>query len=105
MSDSLALLLESVYSLENFIYLDPITDFLALSIVRKKIAESKLEICNTISIKQLTSMVLESDGNVIIKLPDGKNLVISKDFIEWFRGFTDGEGSFGFRHLSCNSFG
>lgn len=79
MSDSLALLIESVYSLENFIYLDPITDFLALSIVRKKIPGSKLEICNTMGLKQLTSMILESDGNVIIKLPVGKNLIISKD--------------------------
>lgn len=31
---------------------------------------------------------------IILELPDGKKLVLSLDFLEWFRGFTDAEGSF-----------
>lgn len=36
----------------------------------------------------------------MIKLPDGHKLTISREFIEWFRGFADAEGSFG---LTINS--
>lgn len=32
--------------------------------------------------------------SVTLELPGGEQLVLSRDFIEWFRGFTDGEGSF-----------
>jgi hypothetical protein len=31
---------------------------------------------------------------IILELSNGKKLVLSLDFLEWFRGFTDAEGSF-----------
>ena len=113
---------ESTYSLVNSIDSQStaaFTDLFALSVVnvRKKIAESKLEICKTVDLKQLTSMILESDDNVVIELPDKKKFILSmplpsplrgegrgKDFIEWFRGFTDAEGSFKFKATKVNSF-
>ena len=36
----------------------------------------------------------KKDFLLVLKLPGGEQLVLSRDFIEWFRGFTDAEGSF-----------
>jgi hypothetical protein len=48
-----------------------------------------------------TSQIQEySEETIVIKLPDGHKLTISREFIEWFRGFADAEGSFG---LTINS--
>lgn len=87
-TSSLVLFFLIAYSLVNYIDSEPITNLLALSAVnvRKKIDGSKLETCNTVDLNQLTSMTVESDGNVIIKLPEDQKLILSKDFIEWFRG-------------------
>jgi hypothetical protein len=41
-----------------------------------------------------TSISQDLDQKVIIELPEGKELLIRKSFLEWFRGFTDAEGSF-----------
>jgi hypothetical protein len=34
------------------------------------------------------------DSQLAFELPGGKQLVLSRDFVEWFRGFTDAEGNF-----------
>ena len=39
--------------------------------------------------------------SVIIKLMTGKKIVISLDFIEWFRGFVDAEDNFRFSRTPC----
>ena len=43
----------------------------------------------------------QKDGSVLVDLPlpdkEKYKLVLSREFIEWFRGFTDAEGTFGFR--------
>lgn len=34
------------------------------------------------------------DSQLAFELPGGEQLVLSRDFVEWFRGFTDAEGNF-----------
>lgn len=56
-------------------------------------------------LKQYASRVEELiDGKVVIKSPKGLKLVLSRKFIEWFRGFSDAEASFGFIHVTSNYF-
>lgn len=93
-------LLLYVYILVNLIFSEPLSHLFRTPL--KANAKSKVEICNTMDLKQFTSMITESDGNVIIELPD--KLILSKDFIEWFRGFTDAEGTFKIKANKGNSF-
>ncbi len=104
-TNSLALLFESEYILINYMYSQPIIYLFTLSALNAWVNFAKYKFENsTLYLKQLTSMILEIDENVIIKLPDGQTRVLSKDFIEWFRGFTDAEGSFKFKNNQVNSF-
>ena len=41
-----------------------------------------------------TPSSISGDGSFTIQLPNGVKRILSRDFIEWFRGFTDGEGAF-----------
>ncbi len=46
---------------------------------------------------RLATLIQEqADGNLLIELPDGKGekRILYREFIDWFRGFTDAEGCF-----------
>lgn len=80
------------------------------SVIRKKIGVSlrgiKTYSTNAITIDPLmldffASLIQEhSEEIIVIKLSDGRKLTIPREFIEWFRGFVDAEGSFS---LTINS--
>jgi hypothetical protein len=52
-------------------------------------------VINPLMLDFFTNLIQEDTGEIIvIKLPDGRKVTISREFTEWFRGFTDAEGSF-----------
>jgi hypothetical protein len=59
-----------------------------------------------LQLKQLASIIKEqANGSLVIFLPNGEKRVLSREFVEWLRGFTDAEGSFFiFRKSSSFSF-
>ena len=40
----------------------------------------------------------------VIPTPNGKNSILFKDFLEWFRGFTDAEACFSVASNNVNNF-
>lgn len=81
---------------------------------RWTIMKSKLSLNysqSVLQLKQLISTINSSrDETVVIDLPISseelgkKQFILSKDFIEWFRGFTDAEGHFRFINDRVNRF-
>lgn len=55
-------------------------------------------------LEQFASLVKETDDSVIINLPNGEKRVLSRDFIEWLRGFIEAEGCFRIKPTSVNGF-
>ena len=49
---------------------------------------------NTLQLEELASRIREIADTVYLDLDNGERLVLSRDFIQWLRGFTDAEGSF-----------
>ena len=44
--------------------------------------------------EELACRIIDNSNSQFIILPEGKQIVLSSDFIEWLRGFTDAEGCF-----------
>lgn len=80
----------------------------------KKSVFLNLRLYSSISGTKVSSKLQPNVGGLIkdpkdpelttIKLPNGQQLTLSLDFIEWFRGFTDAEGCFFFFNCSRSNY-
>lgn len=77
------------------LYPDPlVANFFLTSISNRTYSTDRIT-PDPVRLNHLAERIQEqSDVIIVIELPDGEQQVLSKEFIEWFRGFVDAEGCF-----------